>query len=85
MNQKLLDNAINELPVHVSHPLTRMANSHNYFKKIHLISDVLLGCFRLYGQAMIKITERFNNCTQSKSDSENQLNLAVCHIHHIEQ
>lgn len=48
---------INELPVHVSAPLYRLVNTSNYFKKLHLISDVLLGCFRLYGHAIIKIAE----------------------------
>ena len=57
MNQNLLDKAINELPVHISFPLSRIVNSQNYFKKLHLISDVLLGCFRLYGHAIIKIAE----------------------------
>jgi len=58
MNQNLLDKAINELPVHVSLPLSRIVNSQNYFKKLHLISDMLLGCFRLYGHAVIKIAEK---------------------------
>ena len=57
MNQNLLDKAINELPVHISFPLSRIVNSQNYFKKLHLISDVLLGCFRLYGHAIIKIAQ----------------------------
>ena len=57
MNQNLLDKAINELPVHISFPLSRIVNSQNYFKKLHLISDVLLGCFRLYGHAIVKIAE----------------------------
>lgn len=57
MNQNLLDKAINELPVHISFPLSRIVNSQNYFKKLHLIPDVLLGCLRLYGHAIIKIAE----------------------------
>ena len=57
MNQNLLNKALNELPVHVSFPLSRIVNSPNYFKKLHLISDVLLGCFRLYGHAIIKIAQ----------------------------
>ena len=46
-----------ELPLHVSAPLIRIESSGNYFKKLHLISDVLLGCLRLYGHALIKIAE----------------------------
>jgi hypothetical protein len=57
MNQNLLNKALNELPVHISFPLSRIVNSQNYFKKLHLISDVLLGCFRLYGYAIIKIAQ----------------------------
>jgi hypothetical protein len=45
------------LPLHVSSPLERLENTKSHFKKLHLISDVLLGCFRLYGHALIKISE----------------------------
>ena len=45
------------LPLHVSSPLERLQNTKSHFKKLHLISDVLLGCFRLYGHALIKISE----------------------------
>ena len=45
------------LPLHVSSPLERLENTKSHFKKLHLISDVLLGCLRLYGQALIKISE----------------------------
>jgi hypothetical protein len=51
------EKAVNELPVHVSAPLFRIVITDNYFKKLHLISDVLLGCFRLYGHALMKIAE----------------------------
>lgn len=49
---------LNNLPVHVSSPLYILSCSSNYFKKLHLISDVLLGFFRLYGHAIINIAER---------------------------
>ena len=42
MNQNQFNKAINELPVHVSFPLSRIINTQNYFKKLNLISDVLL-------------------------------------------
>lgn len=57
MNHNLLEKCSNELPIHVWHPLSRILNSHNYFKKLHLISDVLIGFFRLYGHAVIKISQ----------------------------
>ena len=57
MIQNRFEKAIKELPVHVASPLNRLVNTSNYFKKLHLISDVLLGCFRLYGNALIKIAE----------------------------
>jgi|GEM_PF-1012039 len=69
MNQNLLDKAINELPVHISFPLSRILNTNNYFKKLHLISDVLLGCFRLYGHAIIKISEQENAINESIQQS----------------
>ena len=69
MNQKLSDKAINELPIHVAYSLSRIANAHNHFKKLHLISDVLLGCFRLYGYTMIKISERENAVNESLEQS----------------
>jgi hypothetical protein len=57
MIQNRFEKAIKELPVHVASPLNRLVNTSNYFKKLHLISDVLLGCFHLYGNALIKIAE----------------------------
>lgn len=69
MNQNLLDKAIHELPVHISFPLSRIVNSRNYFKKLHLISDVLLGCFRLYGHAIIKIAESVDAINESTEQS----------------
>ena len=69
MNHKLLEKAINELPIHVAYSLSRIANAHNHFKKLHLISDVLLGCFRLYGHAMIKIAEQENAINESTEQS----------------
>jgi hypothetical protein len=55
-----LQNRLGQLPVHVSFPLYNLSCSSNYFKKLHLISDVLLGFFRLYGYAIISIAEREN-------------------------
>jgi len=51
--------------MHVSSPIIRLAISNNYFKKLHLISDVLLGCFRLYGHALINIAEHENVINES--------------------
>ena len=48
------------LPLHLTHPISRMINTQNHFKKLHLISDVLLGCFRLYGHALINIAKEEN-------------------------
>ena len=50
--------ALEQLPVHVANPLFQLLNSRNYFKKLHLISDVLLGCFRLYGHSLIVIARQ---------------------------
>ena len=51
------NNQLLTLPVQISRPLFLIYKSNNYFKKLHLISDVLMGCFRLYGHAIIKIAE----------------------------
>lgn len=64
-----IDKSIVELPLHVSLPLWRLNTTGNYFKKLHLISDVLLGCFRLYGHAMIKIAEQENAINESTEQS----------------
>jgi hypothetical protein len=58
-----------EFPVHISYPLSRIFNTKNNFKKLHLISDVLLGCFRLYGHALIKIAEQENTINESLEQS----------------
>jgi hypothetical protein len=69
MNQNQFNKAINELPVHIAFPLSRLLNSSNYFKKLNLISDVLLGCLRLYGHALIKIAESENTITDAMDQS----------------
>jgi hypothetical protein len=61
----LILRAMRELPVCVALPLYRMHESKSYFKKLHLVSDVLLGSFRLYGHAIIKIAEAENAITDS--------------------
>ncbi len=65
MNTELYAN----LPLHISYPISRIVNSNNYFKKLHLISDVLLGCFRLYGHTIINIAEQENVIHESIEQS----------------
>ena len=69
MNQNKFNEAITKLPVHVSFPLNRLINTQNYFKKLNLISDVLLGFLRLYGHAVIKIAETENLINDSLDQS----------------
>ena len=64
---------IQELPIHVSQPLFELYKSTLYFKRLHLISDVLLGCFRLYGHAIIKIAESENLLSDSIEQSVESL------------
>jgi hypothetical protein len=59
LNQSILK-GISDLPVHVSRPLYNLYTSKTYFKRLHLISDVLLGAFRLYGNILIKLCEHKN-------------------------
>lgn len=58
-----------KIPLHISHPVSRLAKSQNYFLKLHLISDALQGCFRLYGHALIKIAEQENVINESLEQS----------------
>jgi hypothetical protein len=67
--EKDLKIKLQELPVHVSSPLFSTYQSKNYFKRLHLISDVILGCFRLYGHAIIQISERENAINESLNQS----------------
>ena len=60
---------IKKLPVHVSQPLFELYKSNLYFKRLHLISDVLLGFFRLYGHGLIKIAESENLLNDSIEQS----------------
>jgi hypothetical protein len=64
INPQLLQ-AIAELPVHISQPLYRIYDSKLYFKKLHLVSDLLIGCFRLYGHALIQIARKENSISES--------------------
>jgi hypothetical protein len=56
---------VDELPVHIARPLENIIESSNYFKKLHLISDFLLGSFRLYGHTLIQIAQFENTLTDS--------------------
>jgi hypothetical protein len=67
------------LPLHVFIPLKRLSITNNYFKRIHLISDVLIGCFRLYGYALIKITEEENAVEESLEQSIETLKTKDSH------
>jgi hypothetical protein len=49
---------ISVLPVHVARPLFKLYATDVYFKRLHLISDILLGFFRLYGHAIITMSEK---------------------------
>ena len=57
------------LPAHILYPLTRLVNTKIYFKKLHLISDILLSSFRLYGHALIKIAKQENAINESIEQS----------------
>lgn len=52
-----IQEGIQHLPVHIARPLYELYNSNLYFKKLHLVSDILLGFFRLYGHALINFIE----------------------------
>ena len=69
MNFDSRNKLILELPIHVSWPIWRLEKTPNYFKKLHLISDVLLGCLRLYGHALIKIAELENAINEGVEQS----------------
>jgi len=69
MNFDSRNKLILELPIHVSWPIWRLEKTPNYFKKLHLISDVLLGCFRLYGHTLIKIAELENAINEGVEQS----------------
>jgi hypothetical protein len=53
-----INESILKSPVHVARPLHELYRTGLYFKRLHLISDVLLGFFRLYGHALIRIVEK---------------------------
>ena len=48
---------LNNMPVHIVRPLYQLFETKNYFKKLHLISDLMLASFRLYGHSLIKMAE----------------------------
>ena len=56
-NESVLHSSTKNLPAHVARPLKRLIDSHSAFKQLHLISDILLGCFRLYGHGLIAVAQ----------------------------
>jgi hypothetical protein len=59
---------ISVLPVHVARPLFKLYTTEVDFKRLHLISDILLGFFRLYGHAIIKMSEK--ECLISEANEQ---------------
>lgn len=64
LNQIVL-HGIKNLPVHISLPLFNIYSSQYYFKRLHLISDVLLGALRLYGNVIMAMSEKHNFLDES--------------------
>lgn len=58
-----LQKAINDLPVQIARPLFELYSSSSYFKRLHLVSDVLLGYLRFEGHVLAAYQEKleFNN------------------------
>ncbi|MFM2395337.1 MAG: hypothetical protein RLZZ546_3320, partial [Bacteroidota bacterium] len=54
----IINESISNVPIHIARPLYELYRTSLYFKRLHLISDVLLGFFRLYGHALIRIIEK---------------------------
>jgi hypothetical protein len=54
----IINESISNAPIHIARPLYELYRTSLYFKRLHLISDVLLGFFRLYGHALIRIIEK---------------------------
>jgi hypothetical protein len=69
MNQELLHKIESEFPSPISYPLNRIVTSKNYFKKLHLISDLVLSILRLYGHGLLKILEGENGVTETLEQS----------------
>lgn len=74
MNESILT-----LPAHIARPLHELYRSNLYFKRLHLISDVLLGFFRLYGHALISIIEKEEISTELLDQSIETLKTKDSH------
>ena len=74
MNESILT-----LPAHIARPLHELYRSNLYFKRLHLISDVLLGFFRLYGHALISIIEEEEISTELLDQSTETLKTKDSH------
>ncbi len=79
MNTTALHKNLEQIPVQISLPLYKLYNTSHCFKKLHLISDVLLGCFRLYGYALIAIAEKEQAINDSLQQSIDSLLLKDSH------
>lgn len=74
-----INESILSLPVHIARPLNEIYRSNLYFKRLHLISDVLLGFFRLYGHALISIIEKEEISTELLDQSIETLKTKDSH------
>jgi hypothetical protein len=82
LNDKMhpeIKQALEKLPVHIAGPLFELHRSTLFFKRLHLISDILLGFFRLYGHALITIVEKEEISTEALSQSIETLKTKDSH------
>lgn len=59
---------ITSLPVNIALPLFKLYSTEVYFKRLHLVSDVLLGFFRLYGHTIIQLSDKKGLINESNQD-----------------
>lgn len=68
-NEENLKEHINKLPVQIARPLYDLECTDSYFKKINLISDVLLGAMRTTGGLVISLAKQKGKLSDELNES----------------
>lgn len=74
LNSEISNHLLN-LPPQISRPLLLIYSSHSYFKRLHLIPDMVLGSFRLYGFFLFEVLKHENLWGIKEEDFQEKIKL----------
>jgi hypothetical protein len=68
VNNEVLNNALINFPAHLATPIFQLFSTPSYYKRLHYMSDALIGGMRLSGNLLISIYLQSNNTDEALDD-----------------